>query len=67
MCGISIRMSKLTDKKGSSYISDTPKKSKARIDNKAKAASEKRAKVKAKLKAKDTVKKKKRHKQRNST
>ena len=66
VCGIPIRMSKLSDKKGPSFKSGTPKKPKAKIDKKGKAASEKRSKVKAKLKAKakDKSKKKKRHKQR---
>ncbi|MEE9333069.1 MAG: DEAD/DEAH box helicase [Granulosicoccaceae bacterium] len=68
VCGIPIRMSKLTDKKGPSYKSDTPKKSKNKIDKKAKAATDKRAKLKTKLKAKakEKIKKKKRNKQKNT-
>ena len=70
VCGIPIRMSKLSDKKGPSYKSDTPKKPKVKVDKKAKAATDKRAKVKSKLKAKakakDKVKKKKKHKQTNT-
>ncbi len=68
VCGVPMRMSKLSDKKGPSYKSDTPKKPKVKVDKKAKAAAEKRAKVKSKLKAKakNKVKKKKRHKQKNT-